>query len=343
MNEKVSIILVNWNGKHHLEKCLPSLHNIDYKNVQLILVDNGSSDGSIEFVQSTYPTVEIVSSLKNLGFAGGNNLGYEHATGDYILFLNNDTIVETDFLTKLVHGLSSDPKIGGVQSKIISMDDHSKFDSIGAFLTNTGFLYHYGYLQTVDKKYDHSIRLYTAKGACMLFRKSVIDKVGLFDPDFFAYFEETDFCHRVLIAGYKILYIPDSVIYHKIGGTSNAMNNAFIQFHSFKNRINSYVKNLGVGELLKILPLHLLLCELAAISFLAKKRPDLFFAINRAFAWNIVTLSLTLKKRKSVQALRTGPDTEILRGLKKSPNLQYYFYLFTTSLVGYNDLTIITE
>jgi GT2 family glycosyltransferase len=333
---KVSIIIVNWNGLHHLKKCLPTLKKISYPNYEVILVDNASKDKSIEYVKRFYPKIKLILNSENLGFAGGNNVGYQKATGKYVLFLNNDTEVTKDFLNKLAEKLEEDDSIGGVQSKIRSIIYRNKLDSVGAFLTNTGFLYHLGYLQRDLKKYDSTTDLYTAKGACMLFRKNVIDKVGLFDEKFFAYFEETDFCHRVWLAGYSIKYAPESVIYHLIGGTSNKMPNAFIQFHSFKNRINSYLKNLGKTELWKILPTHIILCELAAIGFIFRGRFDLFLAINKAFYWNISNWHETMKERKKIQTkMRKVSDKSIMPLLKRSGSLKYYYYLFTNKLELY--------
>ncbi len=343
MSAKVSILIVNWNGKHHLEKCLPSLMQIDYTNAEIILVDNGSTDGSLEYISQNFPSVKIIKEETNTGFVGGNNDGINYATGDYVLFLNNDTRVEPDFLSKLVRALDEDQLIAGVQSKVVSIDDPNRYDSVGAFLTNTGFLYHYGYLQRVNPKFEQRIKLYTAKGACMLFRKSIINEVGLFDPDFFAYFEETDFCHRVLLKGFRIEYIPESVIHHKIGGTSNAMNNAFIQFHSFKNRINSHLKNLGTIEMVKILPLHLILCEMAAIVFLFRGRADLFKALNKSIYWNIQNFSQTMAKRKKVQAMRKISDRELLKDLKIWPGICYFFYLFAKDIADYEDTINIGE
>lgn len=340
--KKVSIIIVNWNGLSHLKKCLPTLEKITYPNYEVILVDNASSDGSQEFVKKNFTKIKIIQNKKNLGFSGGNNEGFKKANGDYILLLNNDTTVEKTFVSEMVKKLESDKLIGGVQGKLRSMDYPDRLDSIGAFLTSTGFLYHYRYFQKDLPKYDTEIYLYSAKGACMLFKKKVIDEVGLFDDDFFAYFEETDFCHRVWLAGYTIMYAPKSVIYHKVGGTSNSMNNAFIQYHSFKNRINSYLKNLSSQELIKILPLHLFLCEIAAIGFILKGKPALFLAINKAIFWNIKSIPNTIKKRKRVQqSIRKVKDKNLLSLIKVDPGYSYFLSLFTKSLVGYKDTKVI--
>lgn len=342
--KKVSIIIVNWNGLHHLKKCLPTLIKINYPNYEIVVVDNYSNDGSLEYINKNYPKCRVIQNKRNLGFAGGNNVGYKKAKGGYILFLNNDTYVTKTFVTEMVNVLESDSSIAGVQAKIYSMDHHNKLDSIGAFLTNTGFLYHYRYLQEDQVKYDKEIYLYTAKGACMMFRKSIIEKVGLFDEDFFAYFEETDFCHRVWLAGYTVMYAPKAVIYHKIGGTANSMNNAFIQYHSFKNRINSYLKNLGSSEVIKIFPLHFIFCEIAALGFLFKGKPALFLAINKAILWNIKSFKKTMEKRKKVQySIRKKDDSEFINKIKVDPGFSYYYSLFKTSLAGYKDTKVINN
>lgn len=343
--KKVSIIIVNWNGENHLKNCFSTLEKVTYPNFEVILVDNASQDNSLKLVKeftkrmkTKHVTVKTVLNKKNLGFAGGNNRALPYLTGKYVLLLNNDTTVTKDFLTELVKAIESSPLVACVQSKILSMDYPDKLDSVGAYLTNTGFLYHYGYLQKNKPSYNATKDLYTAKGASMMVKRDVIEKIGFFDKDFFAYFEESDLCHRVWLAGGRVIYAPKSIIYHKVGGTSNSMDNAFIQFHSFKNRINSYLKNLGTVELLKILPIHLLLCELAAILFIPKGRIDLFFAINRAIYWNIKNFKKTLIKRKKIQlSIRTVPDSDFMSSVKRSPGIRYFYYLFAKSLVGFEE------
>lgn len=336
--KKVSIVIVNWNRIDYLKNCLKSLSKLTYRNVEIIVVDNASIDGSIEFVKKSYPKIKIVKNKTNLGFAGGNNAALPKITGEYVLFLNNDTKVDKKFLEPLVEAFEKDNKLGVAQSKILTMDNPKKLDAVGGYFTNTGFLYHYGYYQTDSKRYSKPLYMYSIKGASMMTRMNIIRKIGLFDHDFFAYFEETDFCHRVWLAGYTVQYIPDSIIYHKIGGTSNSMNNAFIQFHSFKNRINTYLKNLGLMELLLLLPIHLMLCELAGVGFIAKNKPGHFIAINKAIVWNIKTLSKTLKKRKRIQKkIRVISDKELFKKVKRNPPIRYYYYLFAKSLVGYKE------
>lgn len=331
-NTLVTIIIVNWNGLMWLADCFASLYTQDYKNFEIIFVDNASKDESVQWVKKHYPKTKIIVNKKNLGFADANNIGYRKAKGEYILFLNNDTRVTKTFLTELVRVLESDKAIGGAQSKILLMDKPDTHDSVGAFLTPTGFLYHYGFGKKDQLRYNKQIDLYTAKGACMMFRKNVLEKVAIddtiFDPDYFAYFEETDMCHRVWLAGYRIVYAYKSVIFHKMGATSSGMNNAFIQYHSFKNRIRSYLKNYGTGWFWSYFPLHLLFCELYCVVSFVKGKWSLGWAIQRAFWWNIRNIRETIRLRAYVQShIRKIHDRELPLDIFKKPGLRYYWYL----------------
>ncbi|MEM4230750.1 MAG: glycosyltransferase family 2 protein [Candidatus Pacearchaeota archaeon] len=334
MKKLVSVIIVNWNGKNFLRECLTSLYSQNYKNIEVIFVDNNSNDGSVEYMKKNFPKTKIIVNKENLGFAEGNNIGYRHSAGDYILFLNNDTRVTKNFLTELIEVLESDKKIGGAQSKILLMDDPARLDSVGAFLTNTGFLYHYGITKRDSSKYNKQIDIYSAKGACMMFKREVLEKIKvegeIFDSRYFVYFEETDMCHRVWLAGYKIVFSPKSVIYHKMGGTSGNLDNSFVQYHSFKNRINSYIKNLALISLLKILPLHILMCEAFAVFSLFRLKLQLFFSIQKAIIWNLMTLNKTLAKRKKIQEhIRKLNDKEFFHMIKKNVRITYYYNLFS--------------
>ncbi len=331
-NKLVSIIIINWNGSRWLPDCLGSIAKQDYRSYEIIFVDNASEDGSVEWIIKHHPKTKITVNKKNFGFAQANNIGYRQAQGEYILFLNNDTRVTKTFLTELVAVLKSDEQIGGAQSKIRLMDMPDTLDSEGAFLTPTGFLYHYGFGRKDEPKYDKEINLYTAKGACMIFKREVLEKIAIdgaiFDPDYFAYFEESDLCHRIWLAGYRIVYAYKSVIYHKLGATSSLMNTAFIQYHSFKNRIRTYIKNFGTSSLLICLPTHLLLCQFYAVSSCIGRKWPLAWAIERAFLWNCLHLVRTLQLRNIIQkSMRRVKDREFMHRIFRTPSLRYYLGL----------------
>lgn len=332
----VSIVIINWNGIADLKDLLPTLGKVTYNNFETIIVDHGSTDGSISYIKKNYPKVKLLEKKKNLGFALGNNVGVEVAKGEYVLLLNNDTIVKPNFLDLLVEAIK-DKKIGVVQPKIIFADS-KKLQSAGTYLTSSGFLYHLGFNKDAnDKKYNKTYEIFSANGSCMLIKKEVIEKVGLFDEDFFLYFEETDFCWRVWLAGYTINYAPKAEIFHKGGKATKTLPSSFINFHSFKNRINALLKNLGTWELIKILPIHLMLTQAAAISFLAKGGVKVAISTERAVFWNIINLPKTLKKRKRVQnEFRKIKDSVLMSKVKKKVRLAYYYYLFT-GLEGYEE------
>ena len=328
-NSLVSIIIVNWNGKHWLPGCFNSLARQDWKNYEIIFVDNASTDGSVAWMKKHYSKTKILINKENLGFADANNVGFRKARGKYILFLNNDTRVTKTFLSMLVQSLERNHDVAGVQSKLLLMDEPDRLDAIGAFFTNTGFLYHYGFHAKNGVKLNKETNLYTAKGACMMFRKSVLDQVAIdgniFDPSYFAYFEETDMCHRVWIRGYRIMYVPKSVIYHKAGGTSTAMNNSFIQYHSFKNRIQSYLTNLSTRTLVFLMPMHLTFTlGFAFVAFLRGKW-RLGIAVINAVFWNIGHVNMTMAKRSYVQThIRKLSDRELLPRITRNQGIGYY-------------------
>lgn len=336
----VSIVIVNWNGKRWLQRCLPSLSKVTYKAIEWVIVDNASTDGSQEWIQKHYPTAILIKNKKNVGFSQGNNIGFKKTKGKYILFLNNDTTVETSFIEELLKPFERDPTIGGVQSKIILMDDHTRVDSIGAFLTPTGFLFH-NHLGKKDNKYlNKEIELYTAKGASMMFRREVLKKVSMhgwvFDPVYFAYFEETDLCHRVWLAGYRIVYAYKAVIYHKLAASSSQLISSWVQFNSYKNRINSYLKNLGIFSLFFILPIHLFLCHILVIVFFIKGNTSWAIAIFKAVWWNVFQLQKTLRYRKFVQMkIRSRADSTFFPSIVKYPSMAFYVNFLTKFLRVY--------
>lgn len=341
MKSLVSIIIVNWNGKENLRGCFQSLAKISYSPYEIILVDNGSNDGSVEMVKKLTKLnkrIKLIGNKENLGFAKANNQGFKKAKGKYILLLNSDTKVAPDFLTKLIGVMEKDEKISVVQPKIIFMDS-KRLQAGGAFLTNTGFLYHYGYGKDPNNgKYNHRMEIFSANGSCMLVKREVIEKVGLFDPDFFCYFEETDFCWRVWLAGYKIVYVPDSVIYHKGAQSAQRLPISFIQYHSFKNRLCTYLKNFSFKNLFRIFLPHLLLCEISALAYLVTGKPGYTFAIQRAIFWNIFNLGKTFKKRSKIQQrIRQVADDAFIPLLTKKVKLSYYSYLSQGKLEDYEE------
>lgn len=326
----VSVVIVNWNGLKLLTDCLKTLAKISYPNIELIVVDNGSTDGSVAFVKKQYPKAKIVQCKTNLGFAKANNLGVDKATGEYILFLNNDTKVPKNFLEPLVEALDTNPAWGLVQPKIV-LPNGQKIDSVGSYLTDSGFLYHFGYYKSPeDKLFKKQRPIYSAKGACMLARHDLLKKIGVFDESFFAYFEETDLCHKVWLSGYQVWYVPGSLIYHLGGETSNRLPSAFVQYHSFKNRLWVLTKNLELNNLLMIVPINIILCLAAVMMYLVKGHWRLSIAILKSLWWYITNIEMIINQRKLVQnKLRKVSEKQYWQMIYQELDVKYLYLLFS--------------
>lgn len=329
--KKVTILIPNWNGKKWLKKCLKSLEKVKYPSKEILVVNNGSTDDSAEFLRKNYPKVRVAELKKNIGYAGANNVGVKEAKGEYVLLLNNDTEVAPDFLKPLLSKIESDDSIGAVQPQIRNMEDKKMIDSIGSFFTFTGFLYHYGYFQShKEKKYQKELSVYSVKGACFLIRRKDYLKLGGIDESFVTYVEESDLCHRILLSGKKIIYVPKSVVYHFGGGDMNIMTKReVVIFRSFRNRYVSYIKNLSLKKLALVLPVHFLLCEmLVAMSFLRGKFRQALASQLGVVGW-IPALPSILKKRRHVQSkIRKINDDILFASVEHNPNFSYYFHFF---------------
>lgn len=322
MRPLVSVVILNWNGKEHLIRCLTSLSIVSYKPLEIIVVDNNSRDDSVSVVKKKFSKVKIVANSTNRGFSGGNNDGIIVSRGKYVFILNNDTEVEKNFLEPLVTLMEKDSSIGCVQPRLIYGDDHSMLNAVGSYLTSTGFLYHYGYRKRVDDpKYNSRLTIYSAKGAAMMLRKSALDRVGTFDEVFIIYFEETDLCHRLWLSGYKVIYEPSSLVYHyEAVDTHKQMENAYIMYLSYRNRIASYIKNLSIPSILRLFPIlclfYIVSCALYPV------------AVLRALMWNIRMFPKTIDKRRLVQRERKVSDSLLFQTIWRDPPVVYYYYLF---------------
>jgi hypothetical protein len=319
----ISIIIPNYNGAPYLKECLNSIKGQSYQDFEVIVVDNASSDESLRILENNYPDVKVISNKKNLGFVGANNKGFKKAKGEYILFLNNDTRLDKDCLKRLLDKIESKKDAGVAFSKILRMDQPKVYDAVGSYLTSFGFLYHLGFREEDKGQYDSVDYIFSPKGVCFLALKDVIARVGLFDNDYFAYFEESDFFWRVWLNGYKIYFEPESIVYHKVGATSTKLASPFIDYHSFKNRIASLIKNLSLAKAMYILPLHVGCCLIISLIYVFMLRFKNAKAILSALGWNIRYFPETHKKRDNIQKnIRKMNDKELFKLIKKDMPLK---------------------
>jgi hypothetical protein len=237
----VGIVVINLNGKRDTLECLGSLTKIYYPNYRIFLVDNGSTEQIREELNMLFPQVEFIRSRVNLGFTGGNNLGARIALlegASFVLFLNNDTTVAPDFLDRLVQACQTDPRIGMATPKIYFYGQPKVIWACGASIDRiTGRTPHTGVYQSDQGQYDKQTDVDRITGCAMLVRRELIQEIGLFDERFFIYGEETDWCLRAKKAGYRLITVPDSVIWHKGHRDSGRIGRPFITYLQTRNHL----------------------------------------------------------------------------------------------------------
>jgi GT2 family glycosyltransferase len=228
---KVAIIVLNWNGRIDTAACLDSLKALSYPAFEVVLVDNGSVDGSQEYFRERYSWVTLLETGQNLGFTGGNNVGISYALrsgADYVLLLNNDTVVDAAFLDRLVAAGQARPDVGILNPKIYYFDPPDMIWYAGGELSlYRGLSRHYGYRQTDRGQFDDPREVSFITGCAFFIKREVIDRIGLLDEYFFCYSEDADWSLRALKAGYKGLYVPSARIWHKVGAATRPSGNEF--------------------------------------------------------------------------------------------------------------------
>ncbi|HCU73649.1 MAG: hypothetical protein CL790_04860 [Chloroflexi bacterium] len=324
----LSIIIVNLNTCDLLEKCLQSLQVSSYLAIQIIVVDNGSQDGSTAMVRESFPNVKLVDLPKNIGFVGGNLEALPFADGEFVCFLNSDTEIEADAFRLLVDYMEQHPQVGCCEPKLLWMKDPSRLDSIGDWLTWTGMLFHRGYLQK-DQGLTQPFPIFAAKGACIVLRGSLLDEIGTFDDSYFAYFEETDLCWRIWLSGYEVHFVPDARVKHLLAGTSQKLNTGFVTFHAFKNRLQAMIKNFGPSHMVRVIPIHVTICLGLTFLYLIRGDKEKARAILGALWWNAQNIRKTIAKRRHIQGtVRKISDKELMPFAIAPVGIRYFWSLY---------------
>ncbi|VVB55589.1 Glycosyl transferase family 2 [uncultured archaeon] len=240
----VTIIILNWNGKEDTIECLESLKQITYPNYEILLVDNGSTDGSVECFMKQYPEIEIIETGKNLGFAEGNNVAIRRAMDegvDYVLLLNNDTVVDPEFLGELVKVAEGDERIGIVGPKIYYYDYKGRKDVIwfagGTINMWTGTTLHEGENMPDSQNYGRLKEIEYATGCAMLIKRGVIGSIGMLESAFFTYYEDVEISFRARTDGWNIKYIPAARVWHKVSQSSGGAFSSNTVYYKARNRI----------------------------------------------------------------------------------------------------------
>jgi GT2 family glycosyltransferase len=247
---KISIIVPNYNGLKFLEKCFLSISTQSYhEELDIIIVDNGSVDGSVEYIEQQHPEYHLIQNKENLGFAAAVNQGIKISDADYIFLLNNDVVLDDNCISNLLKCMKKDENIFAVASKMIQYHDRNKIDDAGDEYTLVGWTNKVGYGKSVDLL-NNEREIFSACAGAGLYRKCVFNLIGYFDENFFAYMEDVDIGYRARIFGYKSVYCPQAIVYHIGSGSSGNKYNKFKIKLAARNNVYVPYKNMPWPQLL---------------------------------------------------------------------------------------------
>ena len=311
-NPAVSVIIPNWNQRSLLEACLHSLSRQEFQDFETIVVDNGSSDGSVDHVARNFPLVQVLALDSNLGFAVASNSGIRMARGKYIALLNNDTEADRLWLQELVGALDSALDVGFCASKMLLWEDPSIADACGDFYTVEGIAGKIAHLSQVSSSPERK-EVFGASAGAAIYRRSMLDDIELFDEDFFITHEDTDLSFRAQLMGYKCLYVPSAIVYHRLSATlgrDSDMHN----FYGQRNIEFVFFRNMPLTLLIKYLPLHLITVVLLFLVYLRRGKARPFI---KAKLDALRLLPRMIERRRGIQRKRNVPAHEIDRILTK--------------------------
>ncbi len=319
----VAIIIVTYNGRKLLENCLHSLFQQTYSDYGVILVDNGSSDGTVSFVKTNYPKVNIIEISRNLGFAKANNQGMhealKHPETKYIALLNNDVVLTPSWLKILIRSMEgADSKVGGGVGKILSLANPHILDSTGDFVEKRSYMFKgRGHGFRDSGQYNKSEEVFSVTAAACLFRREMVDALinqtgECFDEEFFAYLEDVDLCIRARWLGWKFFYFPRAVVYHLGAATSDRSTGLRI-FYSFRNINWLALKNYPTGHLVKMLIRYHYHIALHMGYSLLKGRIKVLKSLIRTYPASLAKVPVMIAKRKMVNGAKVINTDDFLK------------------------------
>ena len=288
---EVSVVIPNFNGIAFLDSVLASLEGQTLSNFEVILVDNGSTDGSCSFVTANYPWVHLIELSENFGFCGAVNAGIRAAKAPYVLLLNNDTEVKEDFVEEMLAAIRRHKNAFSCGARMVQYHDRDRLDDVGNYYCALGWSFARGRGKDIHA-YETEDKIFSACAGAAIYRKKIIEKIGYFDEEHFAYLEDTDIGYRARIYGYENWYAPKAIDYHVGSGTSGSRYNQFKTRYSSRNNIYLIYKNMPLLQIILNLPF-------LAVGFLIK---FLFFAVKgmgKEYAAGIKNgFSISMKNKK---------------------------------------------
>ncbi|MGY4386247.1 GT2 family glycosyltransferase [Pedobacter sp. UYP24] len=287
----VAVVILNWNGKLLLEQFLPSVAVSVYHNLQLVVGDNASTDGSVDFIRANYPGITIIENDSNYGFAEGYRKILEKVEADYFVLLNSDVEVPANWIQPVITQMESDPLIAVAQPKIkwqLHKDSFEYAGAAGGYLDLHGYPFCRGRIfDTVEQdngQYDDAAEIFWASGAALFIKAEKWRETGGLDPDFFAHMEEIDLCWRLKNLGYKVVYCPDAEVYHLGGGTLSS-NNPYKTYLNFRNNLIILQKNLPLPDAYFRIFIRFFMDFIAWVHFIAKGERDFAMAVTKAHVY----------------------------------------------------------
>jgi len=328
---EVIIIIPHWKGEAILRRCLQSLQKTDYEHFEILVVNNNCPDGSIDKIRYAFPDVQILDSEKNLGYAGGCNLGIKNTSSPFVVLLNNDTEVTPKWLSRMMSTILKEETVAAVQPKMLSIQNRKRFDYCGAAggeLDIFGYPFARGRLfdsMEEDRgQYDASEDIFWATGAATLLRREAVNRVGLLDETFFAHMEEIDLDWRLHWAGYRVVAVPQAVVYHQTGATLGGESLRKMVLNH-RNNLVMLLKNHTTQTLLWLFPLRLFLELMTMIAMLLMGRPKRSLAVILGFWGVLQNASHISNSRKKAAAVRSIPESVMVKKFYKGSIALEYF------------------
>jgi GT2 family glycosyltransferase len=326
---KASIVILNWNGREFLRDCFESIEKQTFRDFETIMVDNNSQDGSADYVKKAFPWVKVIRNKKNEGQTGGDNIGISHAKGEHLVLIDNDTIVDKNWLKELVAVADSDKKIGICVSKSYFMDNPGMLCSTGVIAYTDGSGIDRGIRETDRGQYDNQTDIFGPGNCSVLYKRTMLEEIKLGkneyrDRDFFAYYEDLDMGYRSRLMGYKCKFVPKSVVYHKMNASSRKISNLGLTC-GIRNKFWLIIKNFPNKMLIRYLP-FIMLRQFISFVFYLFVKPSI--PATKARIEMIKKIPLMLEKRKIIQKRRRISSDELENMLKKRNMFGYLFFRY---------------
>lgn len=315
MPPRLTVVIPNWNGERFLDTCLNSLRNQTFGGFETIVVDNGSSDGSISLVEWLFPEVQTISLRENRGFSAAANAGIKASETEYVVLLNNDTEQDPAWLEELTRSADVHPEAGSFASKLVDFYDRRFLDGAGDALRLSGLPYRLGHGERDRGQFDEPGYVFGSCGAAAMYRREMLDEIGLFDEDFVSYCEDGDLSFRAQSAGYRCFYVPGAVVYHMGSASTGGKRSATATRLGTRNSLSLLVKNLPLSVVPHLLPFF-------AFGQLARLLTAVATGSLQAHLEGLSEarrhLPLMLRKRREIQAKKRVSDAYVRRLLRES-------------------------